>query len=71
LDAEEEEQRRRADELREQVERLKSGEEGPSEEEGAEPVPESPREFIRRKMREEEAEEEQAELDEEEPAGED
>ena len=69
MDTEEEEQRRRAAELREQVERLKSGEEAPAEEEeGAEPVPESPREFIRRKMREEE---EQGELDEEEPAGED
>jgi hypothetical protein len=70
LDTEEEEQRRRAAELREQVERLKSGEEAPAEEEGAEPVPESPREFIRRKMREEE-EEGKGEPEEEEPAAED
>jgi hypothetical protein len=68
LGSKEEEQRRRAAELREQVERLKSGEEAPEEE--AEPVPESPREFIRRKMREEE-EEGEGEPEPEEPAGED
>lgn len=70
MDAEEEERRRRAAELREQVERLKSGEEAPEGEE-AEPVAESPREFIRRKMREEDEEEEAEASEDEEPTGED
>ena len=46
MDPEEEERLERAAELREQIEKLKSGEE-PDEE------PESPREFVHRKMREE------------------
>lgn len=46
MDPEEEARLERAAELREQIEKLKSGEE-PDEE------PESPREFIHRKMREE------------------
>lgn len=46
MDPEEEARLERAAELREQIEKLKSGEE-PDEE------PESPREFVHRKMREE------------------
>jgi hypothetical protein len=45
VDTDEEARRRRAEELREQVERLKSGEEPEDE-------PETPREFVHRRMRE-------------------
>jgi hypothetical protein len=50
MDPEEEARLERAAELREQIEKLKSGEE-PNEEPDEEP--ESPREFVHRKMREE------------------
>jgi hypothetical protein len=65
VDPEEEAQRRRAEELREQVERLKSGEEPEDE-------PETPREFVHRRMREgcePEDEEDTGEPEDEEDAG--
>lgn len=59
MSSEEEAQRRRAEELREEIARIKSGDE--SEDGSGEDEPESPREFIERKMREEDEQQKKGE----------
>ena len=53
MSSDEEAQRRRAEELREEIARVKSGDESEDDSGEGEGEHESPREFIERKMREE------------------